>query len=58
MLKKSELCQMKSWQSSWNQIFFDCADYCEDFGDGCAYKCKYNRGKDFLLDWLQSEVEE
>lgn len=38
--------------------FFDCADYCEAFEGGCAYKCKHNRGKDFLLDWLQSEVEE
>ena len=35
---------------------FDCAEICNDFGDGCAYSCKYNRGKDFLLKWLKEEA--
>ena len=33
---------------------FDCADYCSEFDNGCAFNCKHNSGKDFLLDWLQS----
>ena len=33
---------------------FDCADYCNEFENGCAGACKHNLGKDFLLDWLQS----
>lgn len=37
---------------------FDCADFCADFCNGCMGKCKHNMGKDFLLEWLQSEVEE
>ena len=38
--------------------FFDCSDYCSEFDNGCAFNCKHNRGEDFLLEWLQSEVEE
>lgn len=38
--------------------FFDCSDYCSEFGNGCAFKCKHNNGKDFLLKWIQSEVGE
>ena len=37
--------------------FFDCSDYCSEFDNGCAFKCKHNRGEDFLLEWLQSEAE-
>ena len=37
--------------------FFDCSDYCSEFDSGCAFKCKHNRGEDFLLEWLQSEAE-
>ena len=38
--------------------FFDCSDYCSEFDSGCAFKCKHNRGEDFLLEWLQSEAEQ
>ena len=27
--------------------FFDCSDYCSKFDNGCAFKCKHNRGEDF-----------
>jgi hypothetical protein len=35
---------------------FDCADYCDEFSNGCAFNC---RGKDreLALRWLQSEAE-
>ena len=35
--------------------FFDCSDYCSKFDNGCAFKCKHNRGEDFLLDCSQKE---
>lgn len=34
--------------------WFDCSDFCEDFGAGCAYTCKHNKGAEFLLNWLKS----
>ena len=34
--------------------WFDCSDFCEDFGVGCAYTCKHNKGAEFLLNWLKS----
>ena len=37
---------------------FGCADFCEEFGSGCAYTCTHNRGKNYILDWLKSEVKE
>ena len=36
--------------------FFDCTDVCKDFKSGCSYTCKYNEGKDFILEWLKTEI--
>lgn len=35
----------------------DCARLCPDFKAGCSWTCQHHQGKDFLLKWLQSEVE-
>lgn len=35
----------------------DCARLCPDYKAGCSGSCKHHQGKDFLLKWLQSEVE-
>ena len=34
---------------------FDCADYCADFSQGCAFTCR--KEKEIALKWLQSEAE-
>ena len=37
---------------------FDCADYCDSFSDGCAFRCnRKERELAVTLKWLQSEVE-
>lgn len=36
---------------------FDCADYCDSFSDGCAFKCG-KKEREIALKWLQSEAEE
>lgn len=37
---------------------FNCADYCDSFSDGCAFKCnRKERELALTLKWLQSEVE-
>lgn len=36
---------------------FDCSLNCKDFGMGCKIDCKFNKGKDFALKWLQAESE-
>ena len=37
---------------------FDCADYCDSFSDGCAFRCnREERGLALTLKWLQSEAE-
>lgn len=35
---------------------FDCADYCDSFANGCAFKCG-KKEKEIALKWLQSEAE-
>ncbi len=35
---------------------FDCADYCDSFTNGCAFKCG-KKEKEIALKWLQSEAE-
>lgn len=35
---------------------FDCADYCDSFTQGCAFKCSKKERK-IALKWLQSEAE-
>ena len=37
---------------------FDCADYCDSFSDGCAFRCnRKERELALTLKWLQSEAE-
>lgn len=37
---------------------FDCADYCDSFSDGCAFRCnRKERELAVTLKWLQSEAE-
>ena len=37
---------------------FDCADYCDSFSDGCAFRCNRKvRELAVTLKWLQSEAE-
>lgn len=37
---------------------FDCADYCDSFSDGCAFRCnRKERELALTLKWLQSETE-
>lgn len=37
---------------------FNCADYCDSFSDGCAFRCnRKERGLALVLNWLQSEAE-
>lgn len=36
---------------------FDCSDFCDDFYYGCMGDCKHNMGKDFLIEWLESEIQ-
>ena len=37
---------------------FDCADYCDNFSDGCAFRCnRKERELAVALKWLQSEAE-
>lgn len=37
---------------------FDCADYCDSFSDGCAFRCnRKERELAVTLKWLQSESE-
>ena len=37
---------------------FDCADYCDSFSDGCAFRCnRKEKGLTLTLNWLQSEAE-
>lgn len=35
---------------------FNCADYCDSFSDGCAYRCT-GASKKIVLKWLQSEAK-
>lgn len=35
---------------------FDCADYCDSFMNGCAFKCG-KKDREIALNWLQSEAE-
>lgn len=35
----------------------NCARFCPDFKAGCLSTCKHNQGKNFILNWLQSEAE-
>lgn len=35
-----------------------CSEFCDDFGSGCYFKCKHNKGRDILLKWLKTPVEE
>lgn len=36
---------------------FDCADYCDSFMNGCAFKCG-KKEREIALKWLQSEAEQ
>lgn len=37
---------------------FNCADYCDSFSDGCAFRCNMKeRELELTLKWLQSEAE-
>lgn len=37
---------------------FNCADYCDSFSDGCAFRCnREERGLAVTLKWLQSEAD-
>ena len=37
---------------------FNCADYCDSFSDGCAFRCnRKERELALTLNWLQSEAE-
>ena len=37
---------------------FNCADYCDSFSDGCAFRCnRKEREFALTLKWLQSEAE-
>lgn len=37
---------------------FNCADYCDSFSDGCAFRCnREERELAVTLKWLQSEAE-
>lgn len=37
---------------------FDCADYCDSFSDGCAFRCnRKERELAVTLKWLRSEAE-
>lgn len=37
---------------------FNCADYCDSFSDGCAFRCnRKERELAVTLNWLQSEAE-
>ena len=41
-----------------NSPNFDCADYCDSFSDGCAFRCnRKERELAVTLKWLQSEAE-
>lgn len=35
----------------------NCMMFCPDFKAGCLGTCKHNQGKNFILNWLQSEAE-
>lgn len=35
---------------------FDCADYCDSFAQGCAFKCG-EKGRKIALKWLRSEAK-
>lgn len=35
---------------------FDCDERCPDFGCGCFRKCKHDYGRDFIREWLNTEV--
>ena len=40
------------------RLNFDCADYCDSFSDGCAFRCnRKERELAITLKWLQSEAE-
>lgn len=37
---------------------FNCADYCDSFSDGCAFRCnRKERGLALVLNWLRQEAE-
>lgn len=36
---------------------FDCSDFCNDFCEGCLGNCRHNMGKEFLIKWLESEIQ-
>lgn len=37
---------------------FDCADYCDSFSGGYAFRCnRKERGLALTLNWLKSEAE-
>ena len=37
---------------------FNCTDYCDNFSDGCAFRCnRKERELTVTLKWLQSEAE-
>lgn len=41
-----------------SSLNFDCADYCDNFSDGCAFRCnRKERELAVTLKWLQSEAE-
>ena len=35
---------------------FNCADYCDNFTNGCTFNCG-KKGREIALKWLQSEAE-
>lgn len=35
---------------------FDCADYCDNFTQGCAFNCN-KKDREIALKWLQSEAQ-
>lgn len=35
---------------------FDCDERCPDFGCGCRGKCNHDYGRDFIREWLNTEV--
>lgn len=35
---------------------FDCDERCPDFWYGCRGKCNHDYGRDFIREWLNTEV--
>ena len=33
-----------------------CIDHCQEFGAGCALKCRHNNGLDVFNNWLKQEA--